>query len=60
MDDDNDIARPKDWQPKNLEFLSVDQLEEYVAELEGEIVRAKTDIAAKKAHKSGAESLFKK
>ena len=60
MDDDDDIAWPKDWQPKNLEFLSVDQLEEYVAELEGEIVRAKTDIAAKKAHKSGAESLFRK
>jgi len=54
MDDEGDIARPKDWQPKNLEFLSIEQLEEYVAELEGEIVRAKTDIAAKKAHLSGA------
>ena len=60
MDDEDDIIRPKDWKPRNLETLSIEQLEEYVAELEREILRVQADIAKKRAHISGAESLFKK
>ena len=50
----NAIAKPKD-----LELLGVEELEEYLAELETEAARVKEKIAAKKAYKSGAEGLFK-
>lgn len=58
--DEDDIVRPKDWQPKNLEPLSIEQLEDYIAELRGEIARTEADIAAKKAHISNAAAFFKK
>lgn len=45
--------------PKDLELLGVEELEEYLAELETEAARVKEKIAAKKAYKSGAEGLFK-
>lgn len=45
--------------PKDLELLGVEELGEYLAELETEAARVREKIAAKKAYKSGAESLFK-
>jgi len=49
-------AKPK---PKDLELLGVEELEEYLAELEAESARVRDKIAAKKAYKSGVEDLFK-
>jgi len=57
--DEDDSVRPKDWQPKNLDPLSIEQLEDYIAVLRGEIARVEADVAAKKAHISDAESFFK-
>ena len=48
------IAKPKD-----LELLGIEELEDYLAELESEAARVRDKIAAKKAYKSGAEGLFK-
>ena len=45
---------------KELSTLSVAELEDYISRLEGEIARARAAIAAKQAHRSGAEALFKK
>ena len=45
--------------PKDLELLGVEELGEYLAELETEAARVREKIAAKKAYKSGAEGLFK-
>lgn len=45
--------------PRNLERLSVAELEEYILELEGEISRARQDITKKKASQDAASSLFK-
>ncbi len=45
--------------PKDLESLGVEELEEYLAELETEAARVKQKIAAKKSYLSGADSLFK-
>ena len=59
MDDDEDIVRPKDWTQRDIETLSIEQLEEYIAELKVEIARVEADIAAKKSHASAAEALFK-
>ena len=50
MDDEEDIVRPKDWVQRNIENLSIEHLEDYIAELETEIKRVKADIAAKKSH----------
>lgn len=50
-------AKPK---PKDLQPLSIAELNDYIAELEAEIVRARGMIAAKQKDRSGAEGLFKK
>ncbi|MGB0576577.1 MAG: DUF1192 family protein [Alphaproteobacteria bacterium] len=60
MDDEDDIVRPKDWTQRDIETLSIEQLEEYISELKAEITRVQTDIAAKKSHASAAEAFFKK
>lgn len=50
-------AKPK---PKNLDPLSIDELNDYIAELEAEIARVKADIVKKSAHLSAAAAFFKK
>lgn len=57
--DDLEPPQPK-AKPRDLQTLSVGELEEYIASLENEIARADAMIAQKKAHKSGVEALFGK
>lgn len=45
---------------EDLSTLSVAELEQRVATLDAEIVRVKTEIAAKRAHESAAAALFKR
>ena len=45
--------------PRDLDSLSIQELRDYIAGLEAEILRAREKIAAKEAHLSGAASLFK-
>ena len=49
-------VRPK---PKDLDMMGVEELEEYLAELEAEALRVKEKIKAKRDYKSGAAALFK-
>lgn len=60
MDEEENLPRKLDWQPKNLEPLSVDQLEDYITLLEGEITRVRVDMAAKQSGLQAAETVFKK
>ena len=60
MEDDDDLPKKLDWQPKNLAALSIDQLEDYIRVLEGEIARVRSDIAAKRTDLGAAEAIFKK
>lgn len=60
MEDEDDLPRKTDWQPKNLEALSIDQLEDYISVLEGEITRVRADIAAKRSDLGAADAFFKK
>jgi len=46
--------------PKNLDVMSIEALQEYIAELETEISRAKEVIRSKESARKGAESVFKK
>ncbi|HUI16899.1 MAG TPA: DUF1192 domain-containing protein [Alphaproteobacteria bacterium] len=50
-------TKPK---PKNLDPLSLDELEAYIAELEAEIARVKGEIAKKSSHLDAAAAFFKK
>lgn len=44
---------------KNLDPLSLDELNDYIQEMKDEIVRAEAEIARKKAHIAAASSFFK-
>ncbi|MBX6323763.1 MAG: DUF1192 domain-containing protein [Rhodospirillaceae bacterium] len=46
--------------PRDLDALSIRELEDYIAELEAEIARARAKIRAKQAHQAGAAGLFRK
>lgn len=43
----------------DLTDMSVDEIKEYIAQLEAEIIRAQKDIEQKQNSKSAAESVFK-
>jgi uncharacterized small protein (DUF1192 family) len=60
VDDEDDLPKKTDWQPKDLTALSIDQLEDYISALEGEIARVRADIAAKRSKIGAAEAVFKK
>ena len=46
--------------PMNLEIMSLDALRAYIADLEAEISRARSEIAAKEIARQGAEEVFRK
>jgi uncharacterized small protein (DUF1192 family) len=59
--EDEDLAPVRRAPPrKNLEPLAIAELEAYIVELEDEIARTRADIAAKKARRGAAASLFKR
>lgn len=46
--------------PRNLENLSVTDMQEYIAELKLEIFRTEAEIGRRGSHKLTAEALFKR
>lgn len=57
---DEDLPKPKSFEfPRNLENLSIDELNTYIDELKNEISRVEQDINAKKASQDAAASVFK-
>ena len=46
-------------QPRNLDVLSIEELNNYIEEMRTEIKRVEEKIAAKKAHINAAAGLFK-
>ena len=59
MDLDDLEPRKAIEKPKDLDSLGIEQLEDYLAELESEVAQVKAKIKAKKQYLSGAASLFK-
>ena len=45
--------------PKDLDAMGVEQLEEYLAEIETEAARVRAKIAEKKDYLAGAQAFFK-
>ncbi len=60
MDLEDLEPRKQTPKPKDLEAMGVEELEAYLAELEGEAERVKAKIEAKKSYLSGADALFKR
>lgn len=60
MDMDDLLPQKKQPPKKNLEELSIEALNDYIAELEAEIARTQDEIKKKQAAKAGAEAFFKK
>ncbi len=57
----DDLPKPKQESvfPRDLEFLSVDDLREYISELKEEIERVRGDMEIKEKSKNAADSFFK-
>ncbi len=57
---DDDLPKPKsDKFPRNLETLSIADLQDYIGALESEIERVQADIKKKKASSDAASAFFK-
>jgi uncharacterized small protein (DUF1192 family) len=58
---DTDDLEPQKRKPqlRNLDVLSIEELNDYIADMKTEIRRVEEKIAAKKAHASAAAGLFK-
>ena len=59
MFDEELDPRTKKPKPRDLERMSIDELEEYTEDLKAEIERVADAIAKKKAHQNAASSIFK-
>jgi len=59
MDIDDLEPRAQKAAPKDLDAMSIEALEEYIAGLQVEIARAEAAISAKKAARAGADAFFK-
>ncbi len=59
MDLDELEPQKKKSAPKDLDAMGVEQLEEYLAEIEAEVQRVRAKIAEKKDYLDGAEKFFK-
>ncbi len=52
--------RQKKSPPKNLDAMSIEDLESYIAAMKAEIARVEDKIKAKRSHAAAAASFFKK
>lgn len=60
MDWEDLDPKTKKPKPRNLDIMGIEELEDYISDLEAEIARVRQAIAAKRSVKAGAEALFKK
>ena len=59
--DEEDLAPQKaPAKLRDLDSLSIEELEDYIAEMEAEIRRVRADIEKKQRHRAGVEGLFKR
>lgn len=58
MDDDIPLNAPK--AERDLDPMSVEELEDYIREMEGEISRVRAEIDRKRTHRADMDRLFKR
>ncbi|MSP67718.1 MAG: DUF1192 domain-containing protein [Alphaproteobacteria bacterium] len=59
MDEEDLVPKTRKPAPRNLDPMSIDALEAYIAELETEIARARATIATKSVARRSADSFFR-
>ena len=59
MDSDDLEPRRPTMQPKDLDLMGVEELREYLEELQAEAARVQAKIDSKQDYKAGAEAFFK-
>lgn len=59
-EDEDELPRPKLMVTRNLERMSIDELNDYIAELEAEIARVRADIKKKQSVMAAGDAFFKK
>jgi len=59
MFDDLPMKKKTEDFPRNLEGMSISDLQDYVTQLQNEITRVESDIKNKKASQEAAASVFK-
>ncbi len=59
-EDDLPTPKPKRLQPPVLDLLGVDELRDYIGELQAEIARVQADIVKKQAHRNAADAFFRR
>jgi len=59
-DDDNMPRRRQVLEKPKFDGWDVSQLQEYIAELKGEIARAEVAIGSRNDHRAAAEAFFRK
>jgi len=52
--------KQKKAQPKNLDAMNVEDLQEYIAVLKAEIARVEDKLKSKQSHAAAADAFFKK
>ena len=60
IDPEELAPRPAKPGPRLLDPMSIEELEGYIREMEAEIARVRAAIAAKRGHRSAAESFFRR
>ena len=60
MDPEELEPRKKVAIPPDLDRMSIEELKDYIAAMEEEILRVREAIVAKRKQRGGAESLFKR
>lgn len=60
MEEEDLLPRNRPAKKRDLTLLGIAELEAYIIELETEIARARTEIAAKQKQRGGAEALFRR
>ena len=59
FDEDQEAPKRKGLVPKDLDEMSIEALEDYIAELQAEIERVKAKRDAKQEARGAAEGVFK-
>jgi uncharacterized small protein (DUF1192 family) len=60
MDTDDLEPRKPLAKPKDLDSMSIEELRDYIADMEAEIVRVKGKIDAKLKHRAAMDGVFKR
>lgn len=60
MQENDDLPQNMPKPKRDLDPMSIEELNDYIAEMQEEIERVRAEIAKKESHRADVDSLFKK